>query len=67
MAKQVLLHIRLSCGLLANKVHPNLQEKMAYAIHDRLYEFRVMPNALTNAPAFVSAPYASDVRRSESN
>ena len=33
------------------RVHANSQEKTAFAIHQGLYEFRVMPFGVMNAPA----------------
>ena len=41
----------LKSGSWQIKVHPSSQEKMAFTTHQGLFEFRVMPFGLMNAPA----------------
>ena len=41
----------LKSGYWQIQVHPNSQEKTAFVTHQGLYEFRVMPFGLMNAPA----------------
>ena len=41
----------LKSGYWQIKVHPSSQEKTAFTTHQGLYEFRVMPFGLMNAPA----------------
>ena len=41
----------LASGYWKVKVHENSQEKTAFITHQGLYEFRVMPFGVMNAPA----------------
>ena len=43
--------LNLAAGYWQIRVHPDSREKTAFATQQGLFEFRVLPNGLTNAPA----------------
>jgi len=52
----------LKSGYWQIRIHPNSQEKTAFITHQGLYQFRVMPFRVANAPAiFIEINAASQI------